>query len=71
MIADTLQSKVDDFKLNLGELGIRKVNYCLEGGVSLLYGRSGAQGSMKGRRNEVRCYDTAKGEEVRPFGIFC
>ena len=36
-------------------MGVGKVNYCLESGLCLLFGSSGTEGSMKGRRSEVGC----------------
>ena len=58
---DKIQSKVEDFKFSWGELGIGEINYCLEGAVSLVF-RSGAQGSMKGKRSEAGCCHTVIGE---------
>ena len=36
-------------------MGVGEVYYCLESGICLLFGGSGTEGSMKGRRSEVGC----------------
>ena len=45
-------------------MGVGEVNYCLESGLNLLFGSSGTEGSMKGRRSEVGCCHTViRGKE--------
>ena len=33
-------------------MGVGEVNYCLESGLCLVFGSSGTEGSMKGRRSD-------------------
>ena len=45
-------------------MGVGEVYYCLESGLCLLFGSSGTEGSMKGKRSEVGCCHTViRGEE--------